>query len=47
MGEKLDLLFRAPRVITTAGEVARFVGVRDGRIVLIEPIEHELEADED
>ena len=32
-----DLLIRAPRVITAAGEVARCIGVRDGRIVAIEP----------
>jgi allantoinase len=42
----LDLLFRAPRVITAAGEVARYIGVRDGRIVVIEPIDTELDADE-
>ena len=46
MSDKLELLFRAPRVITTAGEVARCVGVRDGRIVVIEPIDAELDADE-
>ena len=32
-----DLVFRAQRVITAAGEVARCVGVRDGRIAAIEP----------
>jgi allantoinase len=42
----LELLFRAPRVITVAGEVARCIGVRDGRIVVIEPIDAELDADE-
>ena len=46
MSDKLDLLFRAPRVITAAGEVARCIGVRDGRIVVIEPIDAELDADE-
>ena len=46
MSDKLDLLFRAPRVITVAGEVARCIGVRDGRIVVIEPIDAELDADE-
>jgi allantoinase len=38
MSDALDLVFRAPRVITAAGEVARCVGVRDGRIVAIEPL---------
>jgi allantoinase len=42
---QLDLLFRAPRVITTAGEVARCVGVEDGRIVAIEPIDSDLDGD--
>lgn len=46
MSEPLDLLFRAPRVITAAGEVARCVGVRDGRIVAIEPLDSALEARE-
>src|SRR6478752_871410 len=46
MSDKLDLLFRAPRVITAAGEVARCIGVRDGRIVVIEPIDADLDADE-
>ncbi len=34
---ELDLVFRARRVVTPAGEVARCVGVRDGSIVAIEP----------
>jgi allantoinase len=46
MSDKLDLLFRAPRVITAAGEVARCIGVRDGRIAVIEPIDAEPDADE-
>jgi allantoinase len=46
MNEPLDLIFRAPRVITTAGEVARCIGVRDGRIVAIEPLDSSLEAAE-
>ena len=46
MSDRLDLLFRAPRVITVAGEVARCIGVRDGRIAVIEPIDAELDADE-
>ncbi|GAS89487.1 allantoinase AllB [Mycolicibacterium brisbanense] len=46
MSDNLDLVFRAPRVITAAGEVARCVGVRDGRIVTIEPIDAELDADQ-
>jgi allantoinase len=35
----LDLVFRAPRVVTAAGEVARCVGVRDGRVAAIEPLD--------
>jgi allantoinase len=42
---ELDLVFRARRVITTAGEVARCVGVRDGSIVVIEPYDAGLDAD--
>ena len=42
---ELDLVFRARRVITTAGEVARCVGVRNGSIVAIEPYDAELDAD--
>jgi len=33
-----DLVFRGQRIMTTAGEVPREVGVRDGRIVAIEPL---------
>ncbi|MBJ8340771.1 allantoinase AllB [Antrihabitans sp. YC3-6] len=46
MSEPLDLIFRAPRVITGAGEVARCIGIRDGRIVAIEPLDSVLEAKE-
>ncbi len=38
-----DLVFRAPRVITAAGEAARCVGVRDGRIAAVEPLDARLE----
>ncbi len=41
-----DLVFRAPRVITRAGEVARCVGVRDGVVVAIEPLQAGLEGAE-
>src|ERR687886_2887398 len=41
----LDLVFRARRVITVAGEVARCVGVRDGRIAAIEPYDSDLPGD--
>jgi allantoinase len=34
---RLDLVFTARRVITPEGEVARTVGVRDGRVVLVGP----------
>lgn len=40
----LDLVIRAPRAITTAGEVARAIGVRDGRIVAIEELDADLDA---
>jgi len=33
-----DLVIRAPRVITAAGEVSRCVGVRGGRVAAIEPL---------
>lgn len=41
---ELDLVLRAPRVVTAAGEVARRIGVADGRIVAIEPLDSELTA---
>ena len=40
----LDTVFRAPRVITVVGESARSIGIRDGRIVAIEPLDAPLEA---
>ncbi|WP_407937066.1 allantoinase AllB [Kineosporia babensis] len=40
----MDTVFRAPRVITTVGESARSIGIRDGRIVAIEPLDAGLEA---
>src|SRR2546427_1433993 len=40
-----DLVFRARRVVTVAGEVARCVGVHDGRIAAIEPYDSELPGD--
>jgi allantoinase len=39
---ELDLVLRAPRVITSDGEVARRIGVADGRIVAIKPLDDEL-----
>lgn len=41
----LDTVFRAPRVITVVGESARSIGIRDGRIVAIEPLEADLQAE--
>jgi allantoinase len=38
-----DLVFRARRVITAAGETARCVAVLDGRIAAVEPFEAQLE----
>jgi allantoinase len=43
---ELDLVLRAPRVVTAAGEVARRVGVAAGRIVAIEPLDSDLTAPE-
>ena len=40
-----DLVFRARRVVTVAGEVARCVGVRDGRVAAIEPYDSDLPGD--
>jgi allantoinase len=45
MSRQFDLIFRAPRVITAAGEVARCVGVSDGTIVAIEPLQAALEGE--
>ncbi|MPY79954.1 MAG: allantoinase AllB [Actinophytocola sp.] len=41
----MDLVFKARRAITAAGEVARSVGVTDGKIVAIEPYDADLDAD--
>ncbi|MET0233855.1 MAG: allantoinase AllB [Kibdelosporangium sp.] len=41
----MDLVFRARRMITTAGEVEGTVGVREGRIVAVEPLNSALDAD--
>lgn len=40
-----ELVFRARRAITADGEVARCVGVRDGLIAAVEPLEARLEGD--
>ncbi len=40
----LDVLFRARRVVTEGGEAARSVGVKDGRIAVIRPLEDDLGA---
>jgi len=41
-----DLVFRAPRVVTAAGEVARCVGVRGGRVAAVEPLAAELSGEQ-
>jgi allantoinase len=41
----VDLVFKARRVITAAGEVARSIGVRDGKVAAIEPLEADLDAE--
>jgi allantoinase len=43
----MDLVIRARRVVSTAGEVDRAVGVRDGRIVAVAPYDARLEAAEE
>jgi len=40
----LDLVIRARRIVSTAAEVDRCVGVRDGSIVAIEPLSSDLSA---
>jgi allantoinase len=40
-----DLVVRARRVVTTAGEVARCIGVTGGTVAAIEPLESRLEGD--
>jgi allantoinase len=40
----LDVLFRARRVVAAGGEAARSVGVKDGRIAVIRPLEDDLGA---
>ena len=41
-----DLVIRGKRVITRAGEVPRCIGVRDGVVVAVEPLESRLEGAE-
>jgi allantoinase len=41
----MELVFKARRVVTADGEVPRTVGVRDGRIVAVEPFEAALTGD--
>ncbi|MFI6803088.1 allantoinase AllB [Streptosporangium canum] len=43
---ELDVLFKARRVVTAAGEVARSIGVRDGTVIAVEPLDANLEAAE-
>jgi allantoinase len=40
----LDLVFRARRAVTSDGEGARAIGVRDGRIAAVEPFDAPLDA---
>jgi allantoinase len=44
MSDELDLVIRARRVVSTAGEVARCIGVKDGSIVAAEPLDSALSA---
>ena len=43
---ELDLVVRAQRVVTPHGEVARCIGVRDGKVVAIEAVTADLDARE-
>jgi len=38
----LDLVIRAKRVVSATGEVGRLIGVKDGRIVAIDPLDSDL-----
>jgi allantoinase len=38
VAEEFDLVFRSARVVTGAGEAARCVAVRDGRVAAVEPL---------
>ena len=42
--EPFDLAIRAPRMVTALGELAGTVGIRDGQIAAIEPLDHEFAA---
>ncbi|MGX9349425.1 allantoinase AllB [Microbacterium sp. KNMS] len=44
--ERYDLVIRGERVLTTSGVRPREVGVRDGRIVALQPLGNALEGDE-
>ncbi len=46
MRRDLDVVIRAPRVVTGAGEVGCCIGVRDGSVVAIEPLSSHLDAPE-
>ena len=46
VGGNYDLVIRGQRIMTTAGEVAREIGIRDGRITAIEPLGHNLSGTE-
>ncbi|KQZ67520.1 allantoinase AllB [Nocardioides sp. Root151] len=46
VNEPCDLVIRASRVVSTSGEVGRLIGVKDGRIVAIEPLDSELDGAE-
>jgi allantoinase len=46
MSGELDLVIRARRVVGTAGEVARSIGVRDGAVVAVAPLDSDLTARE-
>lgn len=43
-GRRFDLVFRGRQILTTAGIVAREIGIRDGRVVAIEPLGSKLAA---
>ena len=43
-GKQFDLVIRARRIVSTAGEVSRCIGVRGGLIAAIEPFDSDLRA---
>lgn len=45
-GERFDLALRAPRAVVRGRETAAWIGVRDGRIAFLGPLDSPIDADE-